>query len=104
MAFRILRNRLLCQCPDGLFAVPSSRLSNGNKCVFISYVNYAGVLFDLRRFQKDPAAFVDSDCLEMIESIAHEIDRGAFFHRQRLCAFVGENDGDRNEDRKEQSG
>jgi len=36
---------------------------------------------------------VGGDCLEVTESIAHEIDRGAF-HRQCLCAFFGKDDGD----------
>ena len=46
-------------------------------------------LTDIRYLQKRLAAFVDGDCLEMTESIAHETDRGAF-HRQCFWAFVGE--------------
>ena len=68
-------------------------LCRGNKCVFVVGIHDARVLSDIRRFQKRLTAFVDGDGLEMTEGIAHEIDRGAFL-RQRLCAFVGEDDGD----------
>jgi len=47
----------------------------------------------MRYSQKRLAALVDGDRLEMTESIAYEIDGGAF-HRQRLCAFIGKDDGD----------
>ena len=73
--------------------MPLARLCRRNKCVFVVGIHDAGVLSDIRTFQKRPAAFVDGDCLEMTERIAHEIDRGAF-PRQRFCAFVGEDDGD----------
>src|ERR1019366_7485288 len=65
----------------------------GNKCVFVVGIHDARVLSDIRYFQKRLAAFVDGDCLEMTESIAHKIDRSAF-HRQCLCPFGGKDDGD----------
>ena len=83
----------LCQCSNELFPVPLARLCRSNKCVFVVGIYDARVLSDIRFFQKHLAAFVDGDCLEMTESVAHEIDRGAF-HRQCLCAFVGEDGGD----------
>jgi hypothetical protein len=39
------------------------------------------------------ATFVDGDGLEMTEGVVNEIDCRAL-HRQRLCSFVGQNDGD----------
>src|SRR5659263_5346 len=93
LALQALRNGRLRQGSNGLFPVPLARLRRSDKCVCVVGIHDACVLSDIRCFQKRPAAFVDGDCLEMTESIAHEIDRGAF-HRQRLCAFVGEDDGD----------
>src|SRR5450830_339917 len=83
----------LCQCSNELFPVPLARLCRRNKCFFIAGIHDTRVLSDIRHFQERPAALVDGDCLEMAESITHEIDRGAL-HRQCLCAFVGEDDGE----------
>src|SRR5450759_511289 len=84
----------LCQCPNGPFPLPLACLCRSAKCVFVVGIYDARVLSDIRYFQKRLAAFVDGDCLELTESIAHKIYRGAF-HRQCLCTFVGEDDGDR---------
>ena len=93
LALHAPRNRRLCQCSNGLFPVPLPCLCRSNKCVLVIGINDARVVPDIRCFQKRLAAFVDGDCLKVTESIAYEIDRGAFL-RQCLCAFVGKDDGD----------
>jgi hypothetical protein len=76
-----------------IFPRPLACFCRGNKYVFFPCVNNARVLSDARQFQKRTATFVGGDCLEIIESTVHEINRSAF-HRQRLGPFVGKNDGD----------
>src|SRR5450830_391845 len=90
---KALRNCRLCQCSNRLFSVPLTCLCRSNKCVFVVCIHNACVLPDMRYSQKRLAALVDGDRLEMSESIAHEIDGGAF-HRQRFFAFIGKDDGD----------
>src|SRR5665647_1838028 len=90
---KALRNWRLCQCSNRLFPVPLACLCRSNKCVFVVCIHNARVLSDMRYSQKRVAALVNGDRLEMTESIAYEIDGGSL-HRQCLCAFVGEDDGD----------
>src|SRR5665811_551320 len=85
---KALQNWRLCQCSNRLFPVPLARLCRSNKRVCAVAAYHARVMSDARHFQKRSAPFVDGDCLEMTESIAHEIDGGAF-HRQRFCGFIG---------------
>src|SRR5660397_57553 len=90
---KALRNWRSCQCSNRPFPLPLPCLCRSNECVFVVGIYDARVLSDIRYFQKRLTAFVDGDCLEMTESIAHTMYRGAF-HRQCLCTFVGEDDGD----------
>src|SRR5665647_1599941 len=77
---KALRNCRLCQCSNRLFPVPLARLCRSHKCVCVVGIYDARVLSDIRYSQKRLAALVDGDRLEMTESIAYEIDGGAF-HR-----------------------
>src|ERR1035437_4049253 len=91
---KALKHRRLCQRSNELFPVPLACLCRGNEGVFVVGIHDARVSSDIRSSQKLLAAFVGSNGLEMSESIPHKIDRGAF-HRQGLCACVGETDGGR---------
>src|SRR5450759_1633126 len=86
---KALRNWRLCQCSNGLFPIPLACLCCGHKGVFVADIHNACTLSDIRCFQKRKTTFVGGDGFEMAESIAHEIDCGAFL-RQSLCAFIGE--------------
>src|SRR5665811_1882895 len=90
---KALRNWRLCQCSNRLFPVPLACLCRSNKRVGVVAAYHARVMSDARHFQKRLAAFVNGNGLEMTESIAHEIDGGAF-HRQCFCAFIAKDDGD----------
>src|ERR1035437_2635707 len=84
----------LCQCSNKFFSLPLARLCRHNKRVCVVAAYDARVLSDIRYSQKRLAALVDGDRLEVTESIAHEIDGGAF-QRQCFCAFIGKDDRDR---------
>jgi hypothetical protein len=46
----------LCQCSNEFFPVPLARLCRSDKCVFVAAIHDAGVLSDIRTFQKRLAA------------------------------------------------
>ena len=93
VALRALLTPGLSQGSKSFLSIPLASLCSGNECALVLSIDHARVSSDIGPFQQSLSPTVGGDRFQVSEGIAHEIDRGGFYH-QRGGSFFGEDHGD----------